>query len=628
MTILGDTDLHLFGEGTHERIHEKLGAHVGISDGAAGVHFAVWAPNARSVGVVGDFNGWDPRAHPMRCLGDSGVWARFVEGVRPGALYKYAVETPSGEVLWKTDPFALCTEAPPRTTCVVQGPTPRTADVPAARRRDGPPPHKRPLSIYEVHLGSWRRVVEEGDRPLGYREIAPLLADYVHEMGFTHVELLPIMEHPFGGSWGYQVGAYFAPSRRYGDPDDFRFLVDTLHDRGIGVILDWVPAHFPRDEWGLGRFDGTALYEHLDSREGIQPDWGTYVFNYGRREVRSFLLSNAFHWLDGFGVDGLRLDAVASMLYRDYSRPPGGWIPNRFGGRENLEAILFLRDLNERIHARFPGVLMIAEESTAWPGVSRPTHSGGLGFGFKWNMGWMHDTLAYFARDPVHRRHHHDLLTFGLLYAWSENFVLPLSHDEVVHGKGSLLGRMPGGEGQALANVRALYAHMWAHPGKKLLFMGGEFAQRREWDHDRSLDWHLLSQSGHRGVQRLVRDLNRLYRSEPALWEMDGEPEGFRWLDADDAGTNVIAYLRRSGTGGRVVCIGNFSGTLRAPYRVPLPCPGTYREILNTDAACYGGSNAGNLGIVNAEPVPWKGEPCSALVVLPPLSVLWLAAPG
>jgi 1,4-alpha-glucan branching enzyme len=489
-------------------------------------------------------------------------------------------------------------------------------------------PMRRPLSIYEVHLGSWRRMPEEGNRPLTYREMAPLLADYVLDLGFTHLQLMPVMEHPFGGSWGYQVGAYFAPSARFGAPDDFRFFVDHLHQRGLGVILDWVPAHFPKDPFALGRFDGTALYEHLDPRQGEHPDWGTFIFNYGRNEVRNFLLSNALFWLSEYHVDGLRLDAVASMLYLDYSRSEGQWVPNRFGGRENIDAIELLRELNKIVHSRFPGALMIAEESTAWPAVSRPTYVGGLGFTYKWNMGWMHDTLMYFSKDPIYRRFHHDHLTFGLLYAWSENFVLPLSHDEVVHGKRSLVAKMPGDPWQQLANLRALLGYMWAHPGKKLLFMGGEIAQWNEWYHEQSLDWHLLEQPEHKGVHTLVRDLNRLYREGPALWEADTEPAGFHWIDANNADENVVAFLRIAPSlGHRIVCVGNFSPVVRNNYRVGLPVPGFYREILNTDSAIYGGSDVGNQGGIRAEERPWHGQPYSAALTLPPLSTVWFEVP-
>ena len=624
---LGDIDLHLAGEGRHEDLYEKLGAHPRRLGAVAGVSFAVWAPSADGVSVVGEFNGWDGRLHMMRSLGSSGIWELFVPDIGPGELYKYEIRTGAGRML-KTDPFAFAMEPPPRTASIVYEPRHRWNDAAWIAERARRDPWRERLSIYEVHLGSWRRKPDEDDRVLTYRELAPLLADYAVDMGFTHVELLPVQEHPFSGSWGYQVSGYFAPTSRHGTPDDFRFLVDTLHQRGVGVIVDWVPAHFPKDAFALARFDGTALYEHLDPRQGEQMDWGTYVFNYGRPEVRNFLLASALYWLSELHIDGLRVDAVASMLYLDYSRKPGEWIPNAFGGRENLEAVAFLKDLNQIAHRRVPGVLMIAEESTAWPGVSRPAHLGGLGFGFKWNMGWMHDTLDYFSRDPVHRRHHHGGLTFGLFYAWSENFVLPLSHDEVVHGKGSLLGKMPGDPWQKFANLRALYAHLWAHPGKKLLFMGGELGQWREWNHDASLDWHLLEQPGHQGLQRLVRDLNRFSREHPALWEADVDPAGFRWIDANDLDHNVIAFERIAPSSQqRIIYVGNFAAVARPGYRVGLPTPGWYREVLNTDAAVYGGSNVGNAGGVHSEPIAWHGRPCSAVIDLPPLAVLWFVAP-
>jgi 1,4-alpha-glucan branching enzyme len=629
LPTLGDLDLHLFGEGRHERLYERLGSHLLTLDGVAGVSFAVWAPAAEAVSVVGTFNRWDGRAHPMRALGASGVWELFIPGLAPGALYKFEIHGVEGKLFLKSDPYAKAMEVPPETASIVHVPSHSFKDREWMAQRDAEAPWKRPLSIYEVHLGSWCRVPEEGRRPMTYREIAPFLAGYARDMGFTHVEFLPLMEHPYGPSWGYQVSGYFAPTARHGSPDDFAYLVDYCHRQGLGVLLDWVPAHFPKDAAALGRFDGTAVYEHSDRRLGEHPDWDTFVFNYGRHEVRNFLLANALYWLEEFHVDGLRLDAVASMLYLDYSRPNGDWIPNRYGGRENLEAISFLRDLNERVYARFPHALMIAEESTAWPDVSRPTDSGGLGFGFKWNMGWMHDTLQYFSRDPVHRRFHHHMLTFSLLYAWNENFILPLSHDEVVHGKRSLLSQMPGAGPESLANLRALYAYMWAHPGKKLLFMGGEFGQRNEWYHDASLDWHLLEDPGHRGIQTLVRDLNHRYRSEPALWEADFEPAGFEWLDAWNADENILAFLRIApSTGRRLLCVSNLSAVPKADYRLGLPDAGRYVEILNTDSVAYGGENRGNGGSVTAEPVPHHGRSWSARLFLPPLSTLWFEAPG
>jgi 1,4-alpha-glucan branching enzyme len=626
LPALGELDLHLFAEGRHERLWEKLGARAIELRGVPGTAFAVWAPNARGVSVVGDWNRWDGRIHPMRSLGASGIWELFVPGVGPGARYKFEVRPKGGgPPLLKADPCARAAEVPPATASIVERREHRFRDEAWLVRRARGDLLRRPLSIYEVHLASWRRVPEEGNRPLRYREIAPLLSEYAADMGFTHVEFMPVMEHPFGPSWGYQVTSYFAPTARLGTPDDLRFLIDALHEKGIGVILDWVPAHFPKDAWALGRFDGTALYEHLDPREGEHPDWGTFVFNFGRNEVRNFLLASALYWLEEFHADGLRVDAVASMLYRDYSRRAGEWIPNRFGGRENLEAIQFLKELNEAAHRLHPGVLMIAEESTAWPGVSRPTWLGGLGFGYKWNMGWMHDTLRYFSKDPIHRRYHHGDLTFGLLYAWSENFILPLSHDEVVHGKRSLINKMPGDRWQKFANMRALFAHMWAHPGKKLLMMGGEIGQWAEWNHERSLDWHLLAEADHRGLSALVRDLNRAYRAEPALWEADYEPQGFQWIDCSDADANVISFARAAPSSGRrLVCVGNFSPVVRRGYRVGLPLAGGWREVINTDALVYGGSNVGNMGRIEAEARPWHGQPCSAALTLPPLGVLWL----
>ena len=621
---LGELDLHLWAEGSHERAWEKLGAHPREIEGVRGVAFAVWAPNAAGVSVVGDFNSWDGRLAMMRQLGSSGVWELFIPDLGAGTLYKFEIRTREGLVALKADPFATATEIPPATASVVYRSSYEFGDsewMAARARRD---PLRTPISIYEAHLGSWRRVPEEGNRSLTYREHAEQLADYVAEMGFTHVELLPVMEHPFSPSWGYQVTGYFAPTARFGTPDDFRHLVDSMHRRGIGVILDWVPAHFPTDAWSLGRFDGTALFEHLDPRLGAHPEWGTYIFNFGRNEVRAFLLSSANFWLEEMHADGLRVDAVSSMLYLDYGRREGEWIPNRYGGRENLEAVSFLKELNERIYARHPGVLMIAEESTAWPAVSRPVYLGGLGFGFKWDMGWMHDTLEYFSKDPIYRRYHHHHLTFGLLYAWNENFILPLSHDEVVYGKRSMLSKMPGDRWKQFANLRALYGYMWARSGKKMLFMGGEFGQWNEWNHDQGLDWNLLDYDEHRGLQRLIRDLNRLYRSEPALHEADCDSAGFQWIDANNADENVIAFLRTApSTGRKAVCVCNFSPIPRTGYRLGVPEPGLYREVLNTDSAIYGGSNVGNAGAVTAERTPWHGLPYSMSLVLPPLGVLW-----
>ena len=618
LPTLGELDLHLISEGRHEHLWQRLGAHVRTVNGIQGVAFAVWAPSARAVSLIGDFNLWNGRVHPLRSLGASGVWELFVPGVSAGALYKFELRGPDGALHTKADPLARAAELPPRTASIVEQSQHAWADDAWLDRRAASRPWDGPISTYEVHLGSWRP-------GLGYVELAEQLAAYAVELGFTHVELLPVMEHPYAPSWGYQVSGYYAPTSRFGTPDEFRAFVDRLHQAGIGVILDWVPAHFPRDEFALARFDGTALYEHADPRRGAHPDWGTLIFNYGRPEVRNFLVANALYWLDEFHVDGLRVDAVASMLYLDYSREAGEWVPNRHGGNEDLDAIAFLRELNEVVHRRVPGVIMTAEESTAFAGVSRPTSAGGLGFGFKWNLGWMHDTLNYFAREPVHRSHHHHQLTFGLVYAFTENFVLPLSHDEVVHGKGSLVGKLPGDRWQQLANLRALYGHMWAHPGKKLLFMGGEIAQNDEWSHERGVDWHLLEWGEHRGVQALVRDLNRLYRAEPALWERDFDPSGFEWIELNDAAANVLAYLRRSGDGGRVLaCVANLSPVVREGYRVGLPHGGRWVEALNTDATAYGGSGQGNGGAVEATPVPWHGQPFSAVLTLPPLAVLWL----
>jgi 1,4-alpha-glucan branching enzyme len=622
LPTLGELDLHLAAQGRHEQLYEKLGAHVLEVDGVVGTAFAVWAPSARSVSVVGDFNDWDGRIHPMRTLGAAGIWELFVPGVHEGARYKYEIRTPAGFVQLRADPVALATEVPPQTASVVYRPRHEWHDEGWLDERAAQNQLARPMSIYEVHLGSWRH-------GLSYEELAVELGAYCRDLGFTHVELMPVMEHPFAGSWGYQVTGFFAPTARFGTPDDYRAFVDSLHRQGIGVILDWVPAHFPRDDWALARFDGTELYEHSDPRRGAHPDWGTLVFNTGRNEVRNFLLSSALYWLRECHADGLRVDAVASMLYLDYSRPAGGWIPNVHGGREDLESIAFLRELNEVVHARVPGVISAAEESTAWPGVSRPTYLGGLGFGFKWNMGWMHDTLGYFQQDPIYRQYHHHELTFSMIYAFTENFILPLSHDEVVHGKGSLLGKMPGDRWQQLANLRALYAYMWAHPGKKLLFMGGELAQEGEWNHNVSLDWHLLERPEHAGVQQLVRDLNAIYRNEPALYEVDFEPHGFRWLDANDVQRNILAFLRVARDGDRTLAfIANLSPVPRDCYRVGLPHGGRWREALNTDSELYGGSNVGNYGGVDAEASPWQGQPYSAELTLPPLGVVWLVPDG
>ncbi len=621
---VGDLDLYLFAQGRHEHLWQVLGAHPRHHQGVDGVSFSVWAPNAKAARVIGDFNQWQGRINPMRRLGNSGVWELFVPDVGPGARYKFELVDARGETVQRADPFAFATIAPPNSDSVVMASTHEWNDQSWMTDRAARDLHASPFSIYEVHLGSWRR---GGDGPtdfLSYRELAEQLPDYVAELGFTHVEFLPVAEHPFGGSWGYQVSSYFAPTARFGTVDDFKVLVDALHAKGIGVIIDWVPAHFPKDDWALARFDGTALYEHADPRRGEHPDWGTLIFNFSRHEVRNFLLANALFWLEEFHVDGLRVDAVASMLYLDYSREAGEWLPNEFGGRENLEAVSFLKEMNETVYRVHPGAVTIAEESTAWPGVSRPTYLGGLGFGFKWNMGWMHDTLDYFSKEPIYRRYHHNNLTFGLVYAWHENFVLPISHDEVVHGKGSLLNKMPGDEWQKHANVRALLAWMWAHPGKKLLFMGSEFAQGQEWSHDRSLDWHLLQYPLHRGAQNLVKQLNEKYKATAALWHQDFGPEGFRWIDASDTEQNAVSFMRLSSDGSPLVCVANLSPVPRMGYRIGLPFSGTWRELLNTDAAEFGGSGLGNLGEVYAGHDSWHGLPAVAELTLPPLSVVWL----
>jgi 1,4-alpha-glucan branching enzyme len=622
-------DLHLFNEGTNYRAFTSLGSHLTTVDGQAGVSFAVWAPNAEAASVMGDWNGWDPEAHPLRSLGPSGVWQGFVPGLEAGAHYKYRLRLHGGGAVDKADPFAFLQETPPATASVVWGLDYQWGDAAWMASRRERSALDAPISVYEVHLGSWRRVPEEGDRSLTYRELAPLLAAHAVELGFTHVEFMPVMEHPFYGSWGYQTTGYFAPTSRQGTPQDFMFLVDTLHQHGLGVILDWVPSHFPTDAHGLGNFDGTALFEHSDPRLGYHPDWKSSIFNYGRHEVRSFLMSSALFWLDRYHADGLRVDAVASMLYLDYSRRAGEWIPNVHGGRENLEAVAFLRRFNEDLYREHSDVQTIAEESTAWPSVSRPTWLGGLGFGMKWDMGWMHDTLAYFRQDPIYRRYHHHQLTFRLMYAWSENFVLPLSHDEVVHGKGSLLGKMPGDDPQKYANLRLLYGSMWAQPGKKLLFMGAELAQGREWSHDRSLDWHLLSFERHAGVAAWVRDLNRLLRAEPALHARDAEPGGFEWVDCTDVEGSVLAFLRLGREGDRpMLVVLNHTPVARLNYRVGVPRGGRWEEVLNSDATIYGGSGWGNLGAVEATPVQAHGRPWSLPLTLPPLGALFLRAPA
>jgi len=621
-SLLTDLDLHLFNEGSHLHLYEKLGSHPGAVDGTDGAHFAVWAPNAVRVSVVGDFNGWRRDAHGLSSRGSSGIWEGFVPGVAPGCRYKYHVVSRVGRhAVEKADPFAFHAEVPPRTASTVWALDYEWRDKEWMETRGGRARLDAPIAVYEVHLGSWRR---GGDgRMLSYRELAPLLADYVASMGFTHVELLPLMEHPFYGSWGYQTTGYFAPTSRHGTPQDLMHLVDVLHQRGIGVILDWVPSHFPTDEHGLGFFDGTHLYEHGDPRLGLHPDWNSYIFNYGRHEVRSFLLSSAMYWLEMYHADGLRVDAVASMLYLDYSRKAGEWIPNVHGGRENLDAIAFLRRLNTDVYGQHPDVQTIAEESTAWPMVSRPTYLGGLGFGLKWDMGWMHDTLQYVSHDPVHRKFHHNEITFRMVYAFHENFVLPLSHDEVVHGKGSLLAKMPGDDWRKFANLRVLLGYMYTQPGKKLLFMGGEFGQRREWNHDTPLDWHLLEHAPHAGLQRWVRDLNTWYRGEPALHELDCRGEGFAWIDCNDAERSTLSYLRRAGSTRDVLLVAcNFTPVPRQNHRIGVPGPGRWREVLNSDAPLYGGSGQGNLGSSDATPVSWHGQRHSIAVTLPPLAMV------
>jgi len=617
---LGDLDIHLIGEGRHDRLWTVLGAHPRAHLGTEGTAFAVWAPAAQAVRVVGDWNGWDGRVHPMRTLGASGVWEIFVPEAAPGHRYKFEVVGADGDTRLRADPLAQATELPPATASVIFRSGHEWKDDGWMAQRAESRPWDDRVSVYEVHLGSWMR--HPDGRSLDYHELAEKLADHVADLGFTHVELLPPTEHPYVPSWGYQVTGYFAPTARHGDPDGFRTLVDHLHGRGIGVIVDWVPAHFPRDAWALARFDGTALYEHADPRQGEHPDWGTLVFNVGRNEVRNFLISSARYWLEEMHVDGLRVDAVASMLYLDYSRREGEWVPNRLGGRENLEAIAFLQEMNTVVHRDIPGVLTIAEESTAWGGVSRPVDAGGLGFSEKWNMGWMHDTLSYFETEPVHRRWHHDLLTFGLTYAWSENFVLPLSHDEVVHLKGSLLGKMPGDQWQRFANLRALYGWMWSHPGKQLLFMGAEMAQEREWSHDREIDWFLLADPAHRGVRDLLRELNRVEAHQPALWADDNRPSGFEWLDADDREASVYSFLRRGG-GGVLACVANLTPVPRHGYRLGLPRGGTWVDVLNTDDERWGGSGV-TQAEVEADGTPWQGQPDSAVLTLPPLAVRWL----
>lgn len=623
--ILGEIDLHLFAEGNHWEIYRKLGAQLREVNGVQGTSFAVWAPNAQRVSVVGDFNRWDGRLHPMRKLLGCGVWEIFIPGVSEGAHYKFEVKASHGGLLLKSDPYAFYGQHGTETASLVFNlDRYQWSDQEWMEKRRTKEWHRQPVSVYEVHLGSWARIVEEGNRYLSYREFADKLISYVVDMGYTHIELMPVAEHPFDGSWGYQVAGYYAPTSRFGNPDEFRWFVDQCHQHNIGVIVDWVPGHFPKDAHGLAEFDGTDLYEHADPRLGEHMDWGTLIFNYGRNEVRNFLIANALFWFDQYHVDGLRVDAVASMLYLDYSRKPGEWVPNCFGGRENLEAIDFLKRFNEVSYSRFPGIMTVAEESTAWPGVSRPTYLGGLGFGLKWNMGWMHDFLVYMAKDPVHRRYHQGDITFSLLYAFHEHFMLVLSHDEVVHGKGSLLGRMPGDWWQKFANLRMFYAWMYAHPGKKLLFMGGEFGQSQEWDYTRSLDWHLLQFPEHDGLRRLVQHLNHLYKTEPALWELDDSYEGFQWVDFHDSDNSVVAFMRKAHSGPPLVFVINATPVVRDWYRVGVPGEGFYQEVLNTDAQTYGGSNAGNYGGTHAEPVPWQGLSHSIVLRLPPLATVGL----
>jgi 1,4-alpha-glucan branching enzyme len=621
--IIGDVDLHLFSEGQHWKIYEKFGAHLRAIGDATGVYFAVWAPTAERVSVVGDFNDWDGRVNPMRKLLSAGVWELFLPGITQGAHYKFEIRAQTGAVVLKSDPFAFFNQHGKSTASLVydlERYTWSDTEWMDARQKKNWP--QSPISIYEVHVGSWRR--QEGNRQLTYLELADTLLPYVLEMGYTHIEVLPVAEHPFEGSWGYQVTNYYAPTSRFGPPDDFRHFIDKCHQAGIGVIMDWVPAHFPKDAHALAEFDGTHLYEHMDPRQGEQQDWGTLIFNYGRNEVRNFLIGNALFWLDKYHIDGLRVDAVASMLYLDYSRKPGQWIPNVYGGRENLDAIYFLKRFNEVCYERFPGIITIAEESTAWPGVTRPTYLGGLGFGFKWNMGWMHDFLHYMSIDPIYRRFHHGNITFSLLYAFQENFILVLSHDEIVYGKRSLLSKMPGDEWQKFANLRMFLAWMYGHPGKKLVFMGGEFGQSNEWNHDTQLDWELLKLPRHDGLRRLVQHLNYTYKNESALWQLDDTYDGFDWIDFHDAENSVVSFLRKSRDGDVVVFIVNATPMVRYNYRLGVPEAGFYREVINTDGETYGGSNVGNFGGVQSEAREWMGREHSILIHLPPLATVAL----
>lgn len=630
MSLLTADDLYLFNEGSHFRLYEKLGSHALAVDGVEGTYFAVWAPDAEAVFVMGKFNAWDKLSHPLHPKGQSGIWEGFLPGVGKGTLYKYhIISRYNGYRVDKTDPFSLFNEVPPKSASIVWDLDYDWEDQEWMEGRGERNGLDKPMAIYEMHLGSWMRVSGEGNRSLSYRELAAKLAEYVKRMGFTHVEFLPVMDHPFFGSWGYQTTGYFSPSGRYGTPQDFMYLVDYLHRNGIGVILDWVPSHFPTDEHGPGFFDGTHLYEHADPSKGIHPDWNSFIFNYGRNEVQSFLISSALIWLEKYHGDGLRVDAVASMLYLDYARKEGEWIPNKYGGRENLEAIAFLRSFNEEVYKSHPDVQTFAEESTAWPMVSRPTYAGGLGFGLKWDMGWMHDTLEYMEMDPVHRKYHHNKLTFRMLYAFQENFLLPLSHDEVVHGKRSLLSKMPGDDWQRFANLRLLFGYMYGQPGKKLLFMGGEFGQWREWVHDDSLDWHLLQYAPHSELQQWVEELNRLYRSEPALYELDFKRAGFEWIDCDDASASVVSFIRRAKSAAHIVLVVcNFTVVPRYNYSVGVPRAGFWKEVLNSDATLYGGSGQGNFGGVQATPIPIHGQYHSVCLTLPPLGVLFLKSEG
>jgi 1,4-alpha-glucan branching enzyme len=620
-SILTDQDIYLFNEGTHYRLYERLGSHLV----PGGVHFAVWAPDAIAVSVIGDFNGWDPTKNLLAPRAESGIWEGDVAEAAEGNLYKYSIQSRFHDYhVEKCDPFGFYAEESPRTASVICTLGHDWKDSDWMEKRAAANSLKAPISIYEMHLGSWMRGEEQGSEPLSYRELAPLLSEYLVRLGFTHVEFLPVMEHPFGGSWGYQTTGYFAPTSRYGTPHDFMFLIDHLHQNDIGVILDWVPSHFPTDEHALGFFDGTHLFEHADPKMGFHPDWNSYIFNYGRNEVRSFLISSALFWLEKYHIDGIRVDAVASMLYLNYSREEGEWIPNEYGGRENIDAINFLRQLNGEIYAQFPGVQTYAEESTDWPMVSRPNYLGGLGFGMKWDMGWMHDTLEYMSKEPVHRRFHHNNLTFRMLYAFHENFILPLSHDEVVHGKGSLLAKMPGDDWQKFANLRVLFGYMYAHPAKKLLFMGGEIGQWNEWNHDSSLDWHLMEYPLHQGLQRWVKDLNQLYRAEPPLYERDFEPSGFAWSDCSDSEQSVVGLIRYAeSTNDLILLVSNFTPVPRNNYRIGVPRKGVWIELLNSDAHEYGGSGQGNFGGVEARPIPFHGRSYSLNLTLPPLSVLF-----